>query len=131
MRGIIVPLFAILALPLPAIAEQSLLSKKFAACMKQANGTTLSLLECTATELKAQDDRLNAAYKRLGASLKPERKDYLVASQRRWMQYRDADCGLQAELAGKQFELLRLNNCFLYTTAIRANQLEEYNDSDR
>lgn len=126
MRGLIVLLFAIFALSLPAFAETALLSKKFAACMKKANGTTLSILECTATELKAQDDRLNDAYKRLGASLKPERKEYLVASQRRWMQYRDAECGLQAELAGKKYELIRLNNCFLYTTATRANELEEF-----
>ena len=126
MRGLIVMLFAILALSPPALADTSLLSKKFGACIKKSDGSTLSVLECTATELKAQDDRLNNAYRKLGASLKPERRDYLVASQRRWMQYRDADCGLQAELAGKQFELLRLNNCFLYTTAERAKQLEDF-----
>lgn len=126
MRGLIVSLFAIIAYTSPALADESLLSKKFGTCMTKSDGSTLSVLECTATELKAQDDRLNNAYKKLGASLKPQRKDYLVASQRRWMQFRDADCGLQAELAGKKFELLRLNNCFLYTTAERANQLEEY-----
>ena len=97
--------------------------------MKKSDGSTLSVLECTASELKAQDDRLNAAYKRLGATIKPERKDYLVGSQRRWMQFRDADCGLQAELAGKNFELLRLNNCYLYTTATRAKQLEDFIES--
>jgi len=128
MRGFIVLLFATSAFITPALAEKSLLSKNFGTCMKKSDGSTLSVLECTATELKAQDDRLNEAYKKLGATLKQQKRDYLVASQRRWMQFRDADCGLQAELAGKQYELLRLNNCFLYTTAARAKQLEDYLD---
>ena len=64
--------------------------------------TTLEINECAMREYKGRDRELNEAFKALNASLKPESDgdttDYnavkiqLVAAQRAWVNFRDADC---------------------------------------
>ena len=69
-----------------------------------ANPTsTLEINQCAMREYKLRDRELNEAYKALTASLKPDGagddtdysavKAQLVAAQKAWVVFRDADCG--------------------------------------
>lgn len=63
---------------------------------------TLEINECAMREYKARDLELNEAYRALSTSLKPDSggdttdyaavKAQLVAAQRAWVSFRDADC---------------------------------------
>lgn len=75
-----------------------------AAPMSCANPiSTLEINECAMREYKLRDRELNDAYRALTAALKPDgagdETDYsavktqLVAAQKAWVAYRDADCG--------------------------------------
>ncbi len=49
--------------------------------------------ECDARELRAQDARLNTAYKAVVARLSPARKADLRVDERNWISARDHKCG--------------------------------------
>ncbi|MDA1379611.1 lysozyme inhibitor LprI family protein [Plesiomonas shigelloides subsp. oncorhynchi] len=74
--------------------------KKYARCMDESGGVTASMLDCIGEETMTQDARLNGAYKKLGSQLAPDRKKQLVAAQRLWIQYRDANCRFYADPDG-------------------------------
>jgi uncharacterized protein YecT (DUF1311 family) len=64
--------------------------------------STLEINECAMREYKVRDRELNEAYRALTASLKPDGagdttdyaavKTQLVATQKAWVSFRDADC---------------------------------------
>src|SRR5690606_4679598 len=84
---------------LPCAAGEAY-SASYSACVERSNGVTADMLDCIAAELATQDARLNAAYRTLTSQLGPERKQQLVATQRLWIQYRDANCGFYADPDG-------------------------------
>jgi uncharacterized protein YecT (DUF1311 family) len=44
-------------------------------------------------KINVADHRLNAAYKALQARIEAAQRQPLLAAQRLWVQYRDANCG--------------------------------------
>ncbi len=107
-----------------AVADDSLLTKQFSVCMDNSGGVTVAMLDCIGAETTTQDARLNGAYKKLGAQLTPARKKQLVAAQRLWIQYRDANCGFYADPDGGTLATVSASDCVLQATASRAKELE-------
>jgi uncharacterized protein YecT (DUF1311 family) len=55
--------------------------------------STLAVVECVQAKTNVADQRLNAAYKALQARIDAAQRQPLLAAQRLWVQYRDANCG--------------------------------------
>ena len=96
-------------------------------CLDAPQGqTTVGMMDCADAELKIQDARLNAAYRKAISGLNPRQKAKLVAAQRAWVAFRDADCtSLEDEDWGS---LSRINAavCVLTRTVDRTNDLKDY-----
>ena len=67
-------------------------SKSYATCLEKAGGATFAMQDCISEELERQDRRLNGAYKVLMDSLPEKRKAQLRDAQRKWIEFRDANC---------------------------------------
>ncbi len=79
----------------------------YSRCLSEASGVMPDMIECSATEAKRQDARLNAAYKKAMASL--SNKDSLRSTQRQWIKDRDKACELDSD--GGQQAILVYNDC--------------------
>lgn len=100
-------------------------SKEFNSCADKAGGVTVDLRACTNAELQQQDQRLNRAYQKLTQTLQPASKKKLKAAQLAWIQFRDAQCELEAANAGDgTLSPLVADSCHLEMTARRANEFE-------
>ena len=106
-------------------ADEDLFTGRFGVCMEQSGGVTVEMLDCIGEELTTQDARLNGAYKALRSQLVPARKQELLAAQRLWIQYRDANCSFYADPQGGTFETVSERMCVLQETAERAKELED------
>lgn len=100
------------------------------ACQDDPGGyTTYGMMECERRETALWDQRLNAAYSQMRERLLEReataRRDALLAAQRLWLQYRDAECG-QRGLAFEGGTMMGVvhNSCFNAFTAQRALELE-------
>lgn len=109
-----------------AVADDSLLTKKFSVCMDKSDGVTSSMLDCIGKETTTQDARLNGAYKKLATQLTPNRKKQLITAQRLWIQYRDANCKFYADPDGGTMATVNASDCVLQATAARAKELENF-----
>ena len=104
------------------------------ACQEDPGGyTTYGMMECERRENELWDQRLNAAYSQMRQMLLERemtaRRDALLAAQRLWLQYRDAECeqrGLAYE-GGTMMGVVH-NSCFSGFTARRALELESQRD---
>lgn len=84
----------------PAAAEVSQdvtadFSRAYQACIMYGethNTIAIPQSECDARELRAQDARLNTAYKAVVARLSPARKADLRTDERNWISARDHKC---------------------------------------
>jgi uncharacterized protein YecT (DUF1311 family) len=115
-----------LSISLSASAQDAQFTKQFSNCIKKSGGVTSEMLNCIAAETKIQDARLNSNYKQVMGSLSPARKKQLLAAQRLWIQYRDANCGFYADPDGGTSAAVRASDCFLRTTASRAQELQNF-----
>ena len=106
-------------------ADEDLFTGRFGACMDQSGGVTVEMLDCIGEELSTQDARLNGAYKALRSQLVPARKQELLAAQRLWIQFRDANCSFYADPEGGTSATVAANGCVLQETAERAKELED------
>lgn len=113
-----------LLLTVPPCAAGDLYTGAYSSCMEASGGVTIDMLSCISEELQVQDAMLNDAYKNLRAQLSPERKQQLTATQRLWIQYRDANCDFYADPDGGTFATVAANDCFLRETAERAEELK-------
>jgi len=52
-------------------SEGGLYSRSYSDCMAKCEGITIKMLDCSANELRRQDAALNAAYRKLIATLPP------------------------------------------------------------
>ena len=118
----------LMALSSPCVADD-LYSDGYTTCLDQSGGITVAMIDCISDELAAQDARLNAAYKKLGAQLSASRKQQLVAAQRLWVQYRDANCRFYADPDGGTMARVAANECVLRETAERATELDNLGSS--
>lgn len=112
-----------------AYGAEAAQANKYSACLDQSGGVTVEMLDCIDAELVAQDARLNGAYTTLGARLTPDRRQQLVAVQRLWIQYRDANCRFYADPDGGTAATLTANECVLTETTTRAKELEDMMES--
>lgn len=110
----------------PAMAGETELSQRFTTCMERADGVSIDMHACIAAEHERQDGRLNRAYKTLSAALTPARKAQLVAGQRLWIQFRDANCAFYNDPDTGTMGNLEGVMCELQMTADRSAELESF-----
>jgi uncharacterized protein YecT (DUF1311 family) len=79
------------------------------------------------------DDKLNAAYKKLMASIATNESSSLRDAQRRWIKYRDEKCQYDEEKAfeacaplNPSCENLELDQCVIQLTSDRVRELEGF-----
>lgn len=116
--------FALLGVSSLAYGADDLYTGRYSTCMDDSGGVTVEMLNCVDEELVSQDARLNGAYKKLGSQLSSARKQQLVAAQRLWVQYRDANCKFYADPDGGTLANVSANECVLRETAERAKELD-------
>jgi uncharacterized protein YecT (DUF1311 family) len=67
-------------------------------CIKGARGQSVQVAKCYAAAQQSAGRRMDAAYSRLKAGLSKQQVARLLESQRRWIEFRDADHGFSASL---------------------------------
>lgn len=91
--------------------------------MNASCGVTVNMINCIADEMATQDARLNGAYSKARSEFSEQRRDALLNAQRRWIEYRDANCGFYATAGGTIAQVIS-NECYLRETIHRAVELE-------
>ena len=121
MRRLIVAV-AVLA-SIPALrAEAEMFGPGFQPCGDKTS--TLAVVECVQAKTKVADQRLNAAYQALQARIDAAQRQPLLAAQRLWVQYRDANCGFYAVQDGS-IRQVQAAECIRSMTEDRARELEK------
>jgi uncharacterized protein YecT (DUF1311 family) len=87
-----------------------------------AKGVTAAMADCVIAELRIEDARLNAVYKRVIAGLDEAAEENLRQTQRAWIAERDRRC--RAEAAGGTIDRINIPACVLDVTIERTKQLE-------
>jgi uncharacterized protein YecT (DUF1311 family) len=106
-------------------SEGGLYSKSYSDCMAKSEGVTVNMLDCSADELRRQDAALNAAYRKLMASLPPLQQEQLREAQRAWIRSRDGSCLLlQSREGGGTLAAVMGSDCVLEETTRRAKWLD-------
>ncbi|MFN4147341.1 MAG: lysozyme inhibitor LprI family protein [Runella sp.] len=91
-------LFILLVFPTCIYAQtEHPIEKALNDCMDK-NPTTVGMLGCVETAYKQWDTELNKNYKALTQRLNSEQKTVLLASQRKWIEYRDLEFKTQAAI---------------------------------
>lgn len=122
----IVAITCFVLLPLTAAAQSNSddeYTAHFSQCMDASDGITVNMLNCIADEMTVQDARLNTAYSDVRSELSEQRREALLAAQRLWISYRDANCNFYATAGGTLAQVVS-NDCFLQETIQRAAELE-------
>lgn len=126
MTKVTVATIALVLLSFSAQAEDKLYSQRYSSCMDNSGGVTVEMHNCIGDEHASQDARLNQAYKKLTSQLSADRKKELLAAQRLWIQYRDANCKFYADPDGGTMATINAASCGLEMTAQRAKELENF-----
>jgi uncharacterized protein YecT (DUF1311 family) len=99
----------------------------FDKCLASPDGqSTMGMIECTQQEADLQDARLNAAYKKAGAGLNARQKAKLLAAQRAWIVFRDAECASYQDEDWGTVSRVLAAGCVLHMTVQRTMDLERY-----
>ena len=114
-----VSVLAVMAAP-PAEAE--MFGPGFQPCGDQTS--TLAIVECVQAKTNVADQQLNATYKALQARIDASQRQPLLAAQRLWVQYRDANCGFYGVQDGS-IRQVQGAECIRAMTEDRARELEE------
>lgn len=137
MKGIVS--VAIFLVPAFAMADVSSIRAQEKSCLDKAR-TNMAMEECEGDAWQAADQELNALYQKFVARLKDaaakeqgvipasegsaEVLKRLVASERAWITYRDANCSFEAtEMLGGSGEGLSYSGCEVRTTLDRITEL--------
>lgn len=107
-----------------AHAGDDLYSRTYSVCMGNSGGITVEMHDCIGNEHARQDARLNNAHKNLTAQLSANRKSELLAAQRLWVKYRDANCKFHGDPDGGTMAGINAASCNLEMTVRRARELE-------
>jgi len=108
-------------------ASEPQYSREYAKCMDKTNGVTFDMIECINAETKRQDARLNQNYKALMAAQTGKQRNALLAAQRAWIAFRDANCDFYYDPDGGTAARLAAYSCHLHMTASRADELLNLN----
>jgi len=118
-------LLALLFLGAPALAEDAL------NCKDPQDQSTMT--QCAGLDFENADKELNALWPKLKAQAEENDKDTgkreytnaLLASQRAWIAFRDAECTWQGfEAHGGSLEPMLVNGCSARLTRARIKQLQ-------
>ena len=113
--------FAVLALAAMS-AKAEMFGPGFQPCGEKTS--TLEVVECVQAKTNASDQRLNAAYKALQAQIDANQRQPLLAAQRLWVQYRDANCAFYGVQDGS-IRQVQAAECLRSMTEDRARELEK------
>lgn len=100
-------------------------SPTYEACTNTAQGVTNITISCINAEFKQQDKQLNKQYQSLKNSLEPSRQQELIALQRLWIKFKDAQCKFYADPKGGSLHRMLANQCVLDMTVTRSRELRE------
>jgi uncharacterized protein YecT (DUF1311 family) len=103
-------------------AEAEMFGSGFRPCGEKTS--TLEVVECVRAKTNIADQRLNAAYKALQARIEANQRQPLLAAQRLWVQYRDANCAFYGTRDGS-IRQVQGAECIRSMTEDRAHELEE------
>jgi uncharacterized protein YecT (DUF1311 family) len=136
LRGFWVFGFGLALLPLPALADSkgalAAIESVYKKCL-DADQSNAGMKQCTWAAYESADKMLNKSYQVLAKDWvgtdepdATDRKKRLVAAQRAWVAFRDAECNLQAtSMLGGTGEGLVQGECLHTMTVQRVKQLEE------
>ena len=111
----------------PADPVQARYTPAYDKCLASPDGqSTLGMIDCAGAELKIQDARLNAAYRKVMASLNARQKAKLQAAQRAWVAFRDAECASYEDEDWGTISRINASACVLHMTVQRTMDLEAY-----
>jgi uncharacterized protein YecT (DUF1311 family) len=113
------PVLAAMA-SLPAEAE--MFGPGFRPCGEKTS--TFAVVECVQAKTDAADQRLNAAYRALQAQIDAAQRQPLLAAQRLWVEYRDANCAFYGAKDGSVRQV-QAAECLRSMTEDRARELEK------
>jgi uncharacterized protein YecT (DUF1311 family) len=105
-------------------------SNSYAVCLDKSGGVTSAMEDCISEEFELQDHRLNRAYKALVASVHANRRADLRDAQRKWIAFRDANCGFYYDSQGGSAARLASKECVVTLTVDRAHELETLKGDD-
>lgn len=120
MRQLALP---VLLLVLSAPTEARMYGADYEACSQQS---TAEIVECVNASAKTWDRRMNGAYKALMSRSDSAQHDPLKSAQRRWVEYRDANCAFYAA-GGGSLSPVATAECLRAMTQQRACELEAAN----
>ncbi len=127
-RALAFPVLALLALALPALAEEPAYSAAYGRCMDKSEGATFPMIDCMTEEEGRWDKLLNRNYQAVLGQLTPNRQKSLRAAQRLWLQYRTANCSFYLDPDGGQAARIGAAGCALTMTAQRAREIARFLD---
>ena len=96
MRRLLLAALALWVASIPVQAQH--MNEKDSPCT--GVGVTADLANCLAKARDSADVKLNAMYKRVRERLEAADAQRLIATQRLWIQYRDANCSAERDLYG-------------------------------
>ena len=100
-------------------------TKEYSRCIEKAGGVDPSVLDCIAEEYDRQDQRLNAAFRKLMGSLKGERKKKLLEAQRLWVKYTEANRAFYYDPNGGTMARMQAAECGVTARIERAAELDD------
>src|ERR1700730_18551085 len=103
-------------------AEAEMFGPGFQPCGDKPS--TPAVVECVQAKTNVADQRLNAAYKAMQARMDAAHGQPLLAAQRLWVQYRDANCGCYGTQDGS-IRQVQGAECIRSMTEDRARELEK------
>lgn len=105
---------------LPCLAEQY--GADYQPCGEIS--TTIDIVQCIENKTNVWDQRLNNAYKSLKQHVDFGQRDPLLAAQRLWIKYRDANCGFYGSQEGS-IRQIAAAECLRSMTQDRTLELEQ------
>lgn len=113
----------------PGVTAPSCLGQASNTCQAQGHDTTIGISACIQAETAVWDTLLNETYKRVRSELRARGgalPDQLLAAQRAWITYRDAECALDyARWGDGSIRTIVGANCMMLETAERALELRD------
>lgn len=94
---------------------------------QSCDGSTYEIVQCLKAKTAQWDKRMTIAYQRMLNAGEPKQREQLRVAQRRWIQYRDANC-LYYGLGEGTIARIDAGDCMLRITQSRALELEGKDD---
>ncbi|MEH2562473.1 lysozyme inhibitor LprI family protein [Bradyrhizobium sp. AZCC 2289] len=91
---------------------------------KSCDGNTFEMVECLKAKTAQWDKRMTVAYQQALKDAVPQQREQLLAAQRLWIQYRDANC-LYYGMGEGTIARLDAGECMRNMTQARAKELED------